>query len=75
MKNSLQTSVQDLMGNFADSITVLFRILKRAEIVDENLEGYDGWDLVSDSLYEALAKDSVKCSLSQTDREEVSIPK
>lgn len=71
----VKTSVQKVMEAMKTSITALFPILKETHLVDDNLEGYDGWDLITESLFTALIEDSIKWSLPKEQVDKFNLPK
>jgi hypothetical protein len=73
--NALHTSLDKQMDFLKSSLNSLIPILMEAKLVDADLVGYDGWDLISESLFKAIVEDTIRWSLPESKLSDFNLPK
>ncbi len=69
-----QTTVNELLRSFLQSLNSLVPTMKSARILDESLVGYDDWSRVTDVLYRVLVVEPIRSSLGDLQETRFDLP-
>lgn len=75
MASEIQTTINEIVSIFNESLEALVPSLVKARLVDLSLEGYDGWDAIVEALFKAIVEDSIRWSLPSDEMEKFSLPR
>jgi len=67
-----RTSVNELIALFRDSILALLPSLQKAQIPWRDIDAYDQWDEISETLYKVLVLDAIQWALND---HEMNVPR
>jgi hypothetical protein len=65
---TISTSADELFSILKASVDALAPILISAKLIDPDLSGYDGWDSIIESLFDAIVTDTILASLELSDQ-------
>ena len=75
MTESIETSIHILMDVAREGMERVAGPLGRVGLVDDRFAGYDGWDRIAESIFEEVVAESIRWSLTDSEREAFQFPR